>query len=160
MRWRSSGSVSPWCFSGGGSKDLQRKCSCSAKIVNLVLADEQLNLSRLVTDIDKLEFPFVATKHDASGGSDWRTDQFAGALCGQPFPEFGAGLILWQLDATPVFLLQEDFTCSLANVTDQLTIVEATSPRIDTHFDQTRHFDATCSFQGIVLFVVGDGHGM
>ena len=106
-----------------------------ACLANLFLADEQLNLPRLITNINELQTPRISQQYDAACGAYCWTDQLAFALFGEPAAKIEIRILvdIGQIDLLAIFRLELDFADSSANGSDGIFAIESTAPRINLH---------------------------
>src|SRR3954466_2878484 len=118
-------------------------------IANLLLTDEQLNLTRHVANINELQLPLITMEHNPAGRSHVWPRHLAGSLLRKPLAKIKISVGSRQIrerNLSPILQAQYNLVRSPTNRGDRRMIVEPRAPRIAAQLDDPSQFIAARCF--------------
>ena len=121
-----------------------------ALVADLLLADEQLDLAGPVLDVDEPQLARVALQDDAPRCADLRPRQLAGPLLLHPSAEIHGlrPVHVGQFDGLAACRSQLDFPAARSDVADVGSVVESSTPGVDSHVRDLAQFIAPGRLRG------------
>ena len=126
---------------------VEQPSQLEVRIANLLLADEDLDITRPVANVQKDQLAGGTLQHNAPRGPHLRSNDRPGSLLALPFPEIKSGCLhVGQCDVRTIVQPIDHFTRPSPQIANPLPIVESTTPGINSGRGNPPHLVSPGSF--------------